>query len=162
MQCQILKFPEKIKKASTLIVLNYENHLCHKIFLEERIEDLEVIRKSHDLLKHTSHKNRPLTGDMKFKTLAYLNNPCDENWELLKEEKIFNKKTALDVWNNYKHKMQQEVMLTRENLLLALEYAFEEDFEGYKSRLSVSLDKLKFIKDRYPSIDSQIDLSKIN
>lgn len=162
MSGQILNFPQNVRKASSSIVIGYENHLCHQIFLQERIEGLEIINNSHDLLKHAANKTKPLIGDMKFITLAYLNNPSLENWEALKDLKISNKKTAMDVFEYYKNKTKQDLEISRDVLLSALKYVFDEDFQGYKERLAETSEKLVLIKKMYPSIDSQVDLSKIN
>lgn len=162
MTAKIIEFPSNIN-ISELIKTKYTNLMCHKIFLEEKIEKLELQSKFTDRLKHTFVKGKPVTGEYRFKILSFLNDPSNENWIEIKDAVIFGKYTSTEIWLKYKNERKSDVYLDLddETLIDALEYMFDSELDGCKARLKDSSMKIQLLDSSYPGIDKEIDLYNI-
>lgn len=153
-----IQFPKKINESIKNL---YENLLCHKIFVEERLETLNSFHEVKDILKYTIHKGFPVTGDLRIKLNNFINDVNDENWNSIKDLKILSKKTTAEVWSDYVVNKKSDIKISGDLLLFAIKFAFDNEIKGYKSRLNTTLIKIESIKKVYPNIDSQINLENL-
>lgn len=160
MTCKVINFKKKAP-ISEVTKLRYTNLMCHKIFVEERIASLEQIASSNDILKHTQHKGFPVEGYLRNLLLSFINEDNEQNWCLIKNEKIACKLSANEVWEKYKKELDKELPLSASAFLFALKFNFNKELKGYKERLNETLKQLSFIKEKYQDIDNQIDLESV-
>lgn len=153
-----IQFPKKINESTKTL---YENLLCHKIFVEERLETLNSFHEVRDIFKYTIHKGFPVTGDLRIKLNNFINDVNDENWNSIKDLKISSKKTTTEVWNDYVVNKNLEIKISGDLLLFAIKFAFDNEIKGYKSRLKTTLTKIESIKKVYPNIENEINLNNL-
>lgn len=151
-----IQFPKKINENTKIL---YENLLCHKIFVEERLETLNTFHEEKDVLKYTIHKGLPVDGDLRVKLSILLNNINDENWNAVKGLMISSKKTTEEVWNDYVNSKNLKDKISGDLLLFAIKFAFDNEIKGYKSRLKNTLIRMESIKRVYPNIENEINLN---
>lgn len=151
----ILSFPKEISKV---IKNRYEDLICHKIFVEERLETLNLHHKEKDIFKYTIHKGYIAKGDLREKLNMFVELPNNENWEAIKNLKIIGKKTAEEVWLEYVKFNTSINSIGREAFLFAIKFGFDNEVKGYRSRLNDTLKQLEKIKEMHPNIDNEVNL----